>query len=193
MPNQNWPVNAVAVPAECSIAHLYPHPYLADAFAIGLPANASTDPEQLARFIFGNQPPWVSVLLRIRDALVSLFGLKTTSQLGRASGQRVGFFRIYATSAREIILGEDDSHLDFRASLLVQPAGGAADGANVGANLGEPLLVLTTVVNCHNWLGRAYITIIAPFHRMVVRANLRRGARLGWPLAAAQTESARRQ
>jgi hypothetical protein len=39
-------------------------------------------------------------------------------------------------------------------------------------------------VHCHNRLGRIYITLIAPFHRLVVEASLRRAARLGWPTAA---------
>jgi Protein of unknown function (DUF2867) len=41
--------------------------------------------------------------------------------------------------------------------------------------------VVSTVVHCHNRLGRTYITLIAPFHRRVVEAGLRRAARLGWP------------
>jgi hypothetical protein len=31
----------------------------------------------------------------------------------------------------------------------------------------------TTVVLMHNWLGRIYLTVIKPFHRMVVRSMLR--------------------
>ena len=39
-----------------------------------------------------------------------------------------------------------------------------------------PPLVATTVVHCHNRLGHAYLTAIRPFHRLVVRSNLRRAA-----------------
>ena len=31
----------------------------------------------------------------------------------------------------------------------------------------------TTLVKTHNWLGRTYLAIILPFHRLVVRAMLR--------------------
>src|SRR5262249_55572186 len=44
-------------------------------------------------------------------------------------------------------------------------------------------LTVSTVVHCHNLLGRAYIMVIAPFHHLVVRASLRRAARVGWPKA----------
>jgi hypothetical protein len=39
-------------------------------------------------------------------------------------------------------------------------------------------LVVTTVVHCHNRLGRAYLAAIAPFHRTILRANLHRTVRM---------------
>ena len=105
------------------------------------------------------------------------FGIKTAKQLRDegAAGSRdhVDIFRIYKRSAHEIILGENDSHLDFRVSVLQQTR-----STHEGRSR---YLVLSTVVNCHNALGRAYIVAIAPFHRLVVRSSLRRAARMGWP------------
>ena len=65
----------------------------------------------------------------------------------------------------EIVLGEDDRHLDFRLSLLrrTSPAG--------------TQLIATTVVRSHNALGRTYLTVIRPFHHLVIRASLARFAR----------------
>jgi len=170
----------VALPAQSSVTHLYERVHLADAFAILLPASGSADPEVLARFLFAQQPAWVGGLMRVRDALVACFGLKTGRQLAAlasgAQAARVGIFRIYASSASEIVLGEDDRHLDFRVSVLY--SGGAARGS--GARL-----TVSTVVHCHNLLGRSYILSIAPFHRLVVKASLRRAARIGWPQAGA--------
>ena len=34
----------------------------------------------------------------------------------------------------------------------------------------------TTLVLTHNWLGRSYLALILPFHRLIVRAMLRRVA-----------------
>lgn len=167
------PVTAVDIPAQASITGLYPRHHLADAYALTLPAGATSNPEQLARFIFAQQPGWVSGLMALRDAAVSLFGLKTARRLSSASGTRVGIFKLYASTAQEAVLGEDDRHLDFRLSLLCLPAGSE----------GEHRLVLSTVVHCHNLLGRNYIRLIAPFHRLIVRSSLRRAARRGWPRA----------
>jgi hypothetical protein len=117
-------------------------------------------------------------LMRIRDGLVAGFGLKTSTRLrvlGTSStAERVGIFKVYSTTEHEIVLGEDDKHLDFRLSVLCSPP---ADSA------GERHLVLSTVVHCHNRLGRFYIFLIAPFHRVIVKSSLRRAARVGWPRA----------
>ncbi|RKE39339.1 uncharacterized protein DUF2867 [Paraburkholderia sp. BL23I1N1] len=179
MPDANRSVLSVAVPAESSIARLYDAPDLADAYAVRLPDNAIDDPELLARFLFAHQPAWVAKLLSLRDALVARLGLKTAKQLraasSHASRERVDFFRIYTRSAREIILGENDSHLDFRLSVLQQTRD-TREGST-------RYLILSTVVHCHNGFGRFYILVIAPFHRLVVRSSLRRAARIGWPTA----------
>jgi hypothetical protein len=34
----------------------------------------------------------------------------------------------------------------------------------------------TTLVLTHNWLGQSYLALILPFHRLIVRAMLRRVA-----------------
>jgi hypothetical protein len=165
---------AVPLPAHSGIIHLYPSVQLADAYTLPLPAGASSDPEVLARFMFAHQPAWIGVLMRVRDTVVAWFGLKTSKQLTfLAEGERterVGIFKVYSKTATEIVVGEDDTHLDFRVSVLLT-AGPA------------PQMVVSTVVQCHNRLGRTYLLVIAPFHRMVVKASLRRAAEIGWPRA----------
>lgn len=178
MPAPLCHVTAVAVPAGSRIAGFYARTDLIDAYAVTLPEHASGDPETLARFVFSRLPPWALTLMAIRDALVAGFGLKTSRQLRPDTPlqqrERVGLFRIYSREANEIVLGEDDKHLDFRLSLLcTEPT----------AQSPRRELVLSTAVHCHNRLGRTYIALIAPFHRRIVRACLRQAARAGWPSA----------
>lgn len=179
MPDPFMLATKVALPGDSGVTNLYPSANLADAFAIALPLTASADPELLARFIFAQQPAWIGALMRVRDAMVAGFGLKTARQLATlaptdSAGQasRVGIFRIYSNNTNEIILGEDDKHLDFRLSVLCSGGPGLQSGRR---------LTLSTVVKCHNLPGRAYIALIAPFHRIVVKASLRHAARVGWP------------
>jgi hypothetical protein len=178
MPTEQHRVTPVSLPPESGVTRAYASTNLADAYSIELPPEASTNPELLARFIFAHQAPWVGSLMAVRDAVVGRFGLKTARQLTSLGAQsktgRLGIFKIYGTSPTEVVVGEDDKHLDFRLSVLctAQPSQG-----------GKRHLTLSTVVHCHNRLGRLYILVIAPFHRLVVQSSLRRAARMGWPLA----------
>ena len=173
MPTPSSSAHAIALPPGVRVAHLYPGAFLADAYAIDLPPGAAHDVLVLARFAFERQSPWVDGLMAVRDGIVSLFGLKTARALradgGPAGKPRVGIFRIYEQLPDEVVLGEDDTHLDFRLSV----------------HRSADQLTAVTVVHCHNLLGRTYIRVIAPFHRMVVRSALNRAAKAGWPLAAA--------
>jgi hypothetical protein len=178
MPITSTFATPVPLPAQSSVTGVYASVDLADAFAIRLPPAASNDPELLARFIFSNQPSWIGKLTNVRDVIVARFGLKTARHLATlandAKAKRVGIFKVYSTTATEIVVGEDDKHLDFRVSVLC--------GESSADNQRE--LIVSTVVHCHNALGRAYIFVIAPFHRMVVKASLRRAAHIGWPTVA---------
>ncbi len=164
----------VPLPPESRIGFIYKRTNLADAYSIELSQGATSDPEVLARFIFSSQPGWVATLMNVRDTVVSVFGLKTGRGL-RSSGEphhRIGIFKLYEKNSTEVLMGEDDKHLNFRASVLYRKPQGAASEATV---------VLSTVVHCHNLLGRTYLAVIAPFHRRIVQAFLRRAARIGWP------------
>ena len=150
---------------------------LADAFAVPIDAaDAAKGMDSLARSAFADPAPWIRVLLGLRDRLVAGFNVKTTQEVRRAAiadkAERIDFFRILSRSNRELILGEDDRHLDFRLSLLLRAR---PDGS------GDEL-VATTVVRCHNALGRVYLALIAQFHRLVVISNLKRASNKGWSL-----------
>ncbi|WP_434577687.1 DUF2867 domain-containing protein [Pseudomonas sp. Z5-35] len=174
MPREVELIKSVPVPLRSGVTHLYTSTNLADAFAIQLPAGTSSDPDLLARFILSHQPSWIGWLMKVRDTVVACFGLKTARHLATLA-HRIQIFKVYSTNQTEIVLGEDDKHLDFRISILC---------SEEAEPEGTRQLVFSTVVKCHNRLGRAYIFVIAPFHRLVVKASLRRAARIGWPLAA---------
>lgn len=141
MPNDFTLVEPVAIPAQSSVASAYDTTNLADAFAVRLPFGTSGDPEVLWRFLMAHQPSWIGWLTNVRDIIVARFGLKTASQLAslsdRADGERIAFFKVYGRSESEIVLGEDDKHLDFRLSVLRTP--------DTSPALGGELIVSTVV------------------------------------------------
>ncbi|CAG9252485.1 conserved hypothetical protein [Paraburkholderia unamae] len=161
----------VDLPATSRLSRSYDEADFVDAFSVDLPATACSDAESLARHIFSGQPGWIATLLGVRDIAVRPFGLKRTIDLKATEGDRLSIFRVFERHKDEIILGENDTHLDFRVSVLVQPESG-----------GRPQrLIVTTLVFYNRLLGRAYLGAIAPFHRLVVRASLDRAQKLGWP------------
>src|SRR6476660_10466481 len=116
MPSALTLVKAVALPTQSGVATVYPSTNPADACAIQLPFGTSSDPDVLWRFLISQQPPWIGWLTNVRDAIVACFGLKTAKHLATLSSEaksdRLGIFKVYGKSENEIVLGEDDRHLD---------------------------------------------------------------------------------
>lgn len=94
-------------------------------------------------------PFWARWLLLLRNILVAPLGL--TNEF--AEGDRIGPFPIDQRTDDEIILGLDDSHLNFRISILT--TGTEAYCA--------------TWVHRNNTLGRIYLAVVMPFHVLIVR------------------------
>jgi len=160
---------AIPVPFDSVLASLYADADLLDAHAIQLPVEATDDLAVLARAGFERQAWWIRALTRVRDVIMAPLGVKSSRAVGAAAAARgpvIGFFPLLWKSAGELVLGEDDRHLDFRVAILLRT--GAASRRE---------LVAVTVVHCHNRLGRVYLAVIAPFHRVIVRASLEQAVR----------------
>ena len=127
-----------------------------DAFAIAV-SDQSLDARHAAERMFGRNPPWIARLIRLRNLLVSPFGLKTSGENEPSVGRAIGLFPVISETPDRLIAGFNDRHLDFRVIVDV--------GDEVTA---------TTLVRTHNLLGRLYLAIILPFHRLIVRNLLRR-------------------
>jgi hypothetical protein len=134
-----------------------------DAFRIAVEGRA-LDARDAAQRMMGRAPRWVDLLLSLRNALVAPFGLKTSGAGEKATGGLIGVFPVLSETPDRLVAGFDDSHLDFRVVVDVAAAG---QGQQVTA---------TTLVRTHNLLGRTYLAIILPFHRLVVRSLLRQVA-----------------
>ena len=127
---------------------------------------------EILQYVLIEMPGWARMLMRLRDRIVGFFGIKTTKELPQnnsfrksvAVGDHIGFMKIRSMSEQEIIVGEDDSHLNFRVSLRREP--------------GEAGLVsLATLVHRHNLIGRLYLALIMPFHKLIVKSRLAAAAR----------------
>ncbi|WP_377157302.1 DUF2867 domain-containing protein [Roseateles sp. UC29_93] len=164
-------VRRVAPPTESQLASTYAGANLADAFAITLADDAPDDAMTLARATLAAPPFWFRALLAIRDAAVKPLGLKTSAamrqHLDEIGVEHVDIFRVLSATRDEAIFGEQDQHLDFKLSILVRRVEGSTHREAIA----------TTVVNCHNRLGRFYLALILPGHVLVVRSHLAAAAR----------------
>ena len=138
-----------------------------DAFRIDVAGDA-LDARQAAQRMMGRSPRWVEALLTLRHWLVAPFGLKTSGNGENPPRETIGLFPILIQTPDRLVAGFNDKHLDFRVVVDVVTSGpDDTSGQQVTA---------TTLVLTHNRLGRVYLAIILPFHRLVVRAMLRQVA-----------------
>lgn len=69
------------------------------------------------------------------------------------------YLPVIEKNENEIILGEDDKHLDFMISLLLSEEG-------------KHLTISTTVI-FKNWFGKIYFLPFKPFHKFIVPTMLK--------------------
>ncbi len=110
------------------------------------------------------RPAGSKPLLNLRNLIVAPLGLKTSGAGEPATGGMIGIFPVVSETPERLVAGFNDNHLDFRVVV---------DVATVGAG---QQVTATTLVRTHNWLGRTYLAVILPFHRLIVSSMLRRAA-----------------
>ena len=171
MPNPT--IEEVDLPKGSLVARCFTRIDYADAYRTKLPAGLFKDVDSLARSIFESSPWWARALMALRDGIVAVIGLKTSNwddfsdeDIKLQPGSSVRGFQVFERTEDEILLGLDDSHLDFRVSILR-----SAEGEDSRA-------VISTIVRFNNLLGRAYFVPVKPLHKIIVRAIMRRAIQM---------------
>ncbi len=103
-------------------------------------------------------------LLKVRDGIVGMFGLAAAGQGSPELdyypvGSQLAIFTVLARNGNEIVMGEDDKHLIFRTSVLIDRE--------------ESKIYLTTVVKYHNFWGRLYFLPVKPVHKILIRSQFK--------------------
>lgn len=172
-------VRETQVPMGTAIYATLPGADFFDAYTVADP-QPSTSALQTWLEVVARTPRWTEQLLALRNTLVRLVGLKGVGQLrdmyrpasgacpadarSYRVGDQVGIFVIRHLSETEVVMGQDDKHLDVQVALTKHHGEGSAPAA----------VVLTTVVHIHNTLGHVYMAVITPFHRRIVRVMMQR-------------------
>ena len=130
-----------------------------DAFSVAIDGSV-LDARRAAERMLRYRPHWIAALMALRNRLVAPFGIKTPSPRRQSSVDAIGIFPVLSEAPSRLVAGFDDKHLDFRVVVDV-----AASGRG-------QCVTATTLVLTHNRLGRTYLAIILPFHRLVVRSMM---------------------
>jgi hypothetical protein len=142
-----------------------------DAFKCRIPNGQPQPIDSVTRAIFSTMPEWMMKLLDLRNTIVRPFGLKTSidpalldHRQGKLEpGAVVGVFKVIDRQGDEILLGEDDQHLNFRTSVQLE------------RQEEKCWVIVSTVVQFNNWLGHAYFVPVRPIHKIIVPAMMRHG------------------
>jgi hypothetical protein len=115
---------------------------------------------------------WIDALFKLRSILVKPFNLKTPPEESSIKltyekivpGGKVAFFDVLDVSPTEVLMCIKDSHLNAYLSIdLIQ-------------NGKIKTLAASTTVEFNNSLGKIYLAVIKPFHKLLIKTMLRKVA-----------------
>ena len=157
-------------PDQCLLTEEYRQGTYQDCFCEPLAPGTDAGPVALFLKITDPMPLWVRLLMAIRNRVVSVLGLKSTSEgmpekkspVDYVVGDFIDFFKITYLSENEVVVSTDDRHLDASFSLLILEE---EEGRKA---------YFTSVVKTKERLGDVYMFVIAPFHRWIVGSLLKR-------------------
>ncbi|OEE63801.1 hypothetical protein A1OO_09760 [Enterovibrio norvegicus FF-33] len=120
--------------------------------------------------VMNNTPKWVGALMRLRNRITSAIGLKHLGNFDDFApvktdykvGDRVGIFTMIYHSPVEVIMEDQDKHLDVKVSFHITPNGNRAT------------VTASTVVHVKNRLGNVYMFFVGPIHKLIVPATLKK-------------------
>ena len=123
--------------------------------------------EEAATAFIKTTPGWLENLSKWKDKVILNYQQKSKEEIEKAEmrfknldfspGNKIANFNVYQKNEKEIILGRDDKHISFRTSLYFLQTKNPPKR--------QKYLLLSTVVQINNWLGKAYFFPVKPFHQ----------------------------
>ncbi|MDR0765529.1 MAG: DUF2867 domain-containing protein [Odoribacteraceae bacterium] len=158
----NKPVSLNEIPSKSIILEEFGGVDYLDSYRITQSTELSVD--KIATEIF-KMSGIAAVLMKIRNSIVRMFGLAVSGKEASErdyypAGSKLMIFTVSARNENEIVMEENDKHLKFRTSILVDRE--------------KSEIYLTTVVKFNNWGGRLYFIPVKPVHRMLVKSQFKK-------------------
>ena len=111
---------------------------------------------------------WSDLLMKIRNNIMGLFGLKAGNSNPEnvesyyPIGSKVAFFTVIDRNENEIVMAENDKHLNFRVSVMMDKRDGIST------------VYLSTIVKYNNAWGKLYFFFVKPFHKAIIQSTMKR-------------------
>lgn len=161
------------LPERSIMRNSFQKPDYIDTYFISIPVNQNYTIDYLTGIFFTSISSWIKLLLAFRNSLVKLVGLKKGEIIDLKEpeqlvfyniGSNAVFFQVINRNEQEIVMGEDDKHLMFNTSLMVEKT---SDEKNIQ-------LFSSTLVIYHNAFGRFYFFFVKPFHKLIIKTLLKK-------------------
>jgi hypothetical protein len=114
-------------------------------------------------------PNWIDTMMVMRNRIVELFGLNNLGTLSNIDpskpsseyklGERVGIFTLIEKNEHEVLLGDEDKHLNVVVSVHKK----------IDTHVGKTIVTVSTVVHVKNWFGRIYMIPVVPAHHVIAQ------------------------
>jgi hypothetical protein len=141
-------IEVVNIPAGSLVEEVFERVDYADAYRAKLPAGRQYDAEALALgWLAAASPCWAR--RTDPEPELSSFAELETREAAR-------WTRVYERSSNEIVIGNDDYHLNYRVSILLTGSGDAQ------------WVTVSTLVHYNNWSGRAYFIPVRVGHQIIL-------------------------
>jgi hypothetical protein len=153
------------IPACSIILKGFENPDYYDVYSIRKQTEESVD--EIATKIFSTSG-WTDSLMKMRDSLVGILGLRTAKdvKINKSTryelGIRAVLFTVVDRNEDEIVMGENDKHLNFRTSVYIE------------RNSADTQIYLSTLVKFNNIWGKLYFLPVKPFHRLIIKSSLKK-------------------
>ncbi|KHN65930.1 hypothetical protein AV645_14895 [Acinetobacter calcoaceticus] len=156
-----------ALPSDSQVSSQLNNAYFHDSWSIVLGQPDLNVFGQLIK-LFNHTPQWIEWSMNLRNQITSKIGLKDLGSFKQidphklegeyAAGDRIGIFTLLQRTENELVVGDDDKHLNVTLSIY--------------KNETTQVFTVTTIVHIKNLLGRLYLLPVIPAHRKIVPATL---------------------
>lgn len=161
-------ISSLTAPFDDRLAEKSHESYFRDALVIAR-NKPQLSPSETQHAVFNYMPSWVSILMKLRNTLVKLFGF----EVGQANfnskkaelevGDKAGFLTVLDKFDDEIISGAEDKHMQFFISV----------------KLTDNNIIISTLVNKKTLLGKLYVNSILPLHYIIARSVINNAQKAG--------------